>query len=333
MEGVFVARLVIAALVLMMSVVQVGCGANGAAANFDLDQTGQNFGQKILYNNKVDIVFIVDNSSSMAQNQNRLNAQIPTLVSVLRSLKMDYHIVAISTSMGLGGDGGKFLGSPMILSSETANLETLLQQKIILGEAGSNNERGLFSLETALSTSYLSTEGAGFLRDDALLAVIALSDEDDKSGKTASYYANFLDKLKPASPDGRKSWIFNFIGVLENSSVCRTFNDYSEVGTTQMQLAELSGGNKESLCSNNLSAAVSNIKTRIVQILTDFYLKSRPVKETLKVAVNGKFVSESITNGWTYIEDGTKYIIQFHGEAIPAADADIRVDYTPTNNT
>ncbi|MGZ3745610.1 MAG: hypothetical protein ACXVB1_07815 [Pseudobdellovibrionaceae bacterium] len=326
-------HLLCAPLILIMSLTQMGCGVNGAAATFDLDQTGQNFGQKILYNNKVDIVFIVDNSTSMAQHQDRLSAQVPTLVSVLKSLKMDYHIVAISTSMGLNGNGGMFLGSPMILNSQTPNLETLLQQKIAQGDTGSDNERGLYSMETALSPTYLSTGGAGFLRDDALLAVIELSDENDKSGKTASYYASFLDQLKPATTNGRKSWIFNFIGVLENSSACRTFNDYSEVGTTLMQLADLSGGNKESICSNNLSSAVTNIKARIVQILTDFYLKSRPAKETLKVAVNGQLIPESATNGWTYIEDGTKYIIQFHGDSIPPADADIRVDYTPSNNS
>lgn len=326
-------RAIIPALVLVFSLTQMGCGANGAAASFDLDQTEQNFGQKILYNNKVDIVFIVDNSTSMTQHQSRLSQQIPALVSALRSLKMDYHIVAISTSMGAGGNGGQFLGSPTVLTGQTGDLEALLQQRIAQGETGSNNERGLASLETALSTSYLSTGGAGFLRDDALLAVIELSDEDDKSTKTASYYATFLDKLKPASVEGRKSWIFNFIGVLENTSACRTFNDYSEVGLIQMQLAEISGGNKESLCSSNLSSAVSNIKARIVQILTDFYLKSRPLKHTLKVMVNGKLVSESVTNGWTYIEDGAKYIIRFTGEAVPPADADIRVDFTATDNS
>lgn len=326
------ARSIITALVLILSLSQVGCGGNGAAANFDLDQTEQNFGQKILYNNKVDIVFIVDNSTSMGQHQARLSAQIPNLVQVLKSLKMDYHIVTLSTSMGLDGNGGQFLGAPKVLNSQSANLNSLLQQRIAQGEAGSNNERGLFSLESALSPSYLSGEGAGFLREEALLAVIALSDENDKSNKTASYYANFLDKLKPASSDGRKSWIFNFIGVLENSSACRTFNDYSEVGLIQMQLAELSGGNKESLCSNSLSSAVSNIKARIVQILTDFYLKTRPLKHTLKVAVNGKLISESASNGWTYVEENGKYIIRFKGEAVPPADADIRVDFTPTDN-
>jgi len=331
-EG-FVGRALFSAFLLVYSLIQTGCGAQGSAAIFDVDQVGENFGQKILYNNKVDILFIVDNSTSMAQHQGRLSQQIPYLVTALRALKMDYHIAAISTSMGADGNGGQFLGSPSVLTNQTGNLEALLQQRIAQGETGSNSEKGLLSMETALSPAYLSTGGAGFLRDDALLAVIELSDEDDKSAKTASYFANLLDALKPAAVDGRKSWIFNFIGVLENTSACRTFNDYSEVGALQMQLAELSGGNKESLCSNSLSSALSNIKSRIVQILTDFYLKSRPVKQTLKVAVNGRLVPESATNGWTYIEDGNKYIIRFTGDAVPAADADIRVDFTPTDNS
>lgn len=325
-------RSIITALICILSLSQVGCGGNGAAATFDLDQTEQNFGQKILYNNKVDIVFIVDNSTSMAQHQQRLSAQIPTLVAVLKSLKMDYHIVAISTSMGVDGNGGQFIGSPTVLTNKTANLETLLQQRIAQGETGSNNERGLLSLETALSPAYLNGAGVGFLRDEALLAVIELSDEDDKSTKTASYYANFLDQLKPPSVEGRKSWIFSFIGVLENSSACRTFNDYSEVGLIQMQLAEISGGNKESLCSSNLSSAVSNIKARIVQILTDFYLKTEPLVKTIRVAVNGKLVAQSDTNGWTYVQENGKHIIRFKGDSVPPADADIRIEYTPTTN-
>lgn len=325
-------RTIIVVGIFLLSISQAGCGGNGAGAQFDLDQTSQNFGQKILYNNKVDIVFIVDNSTSMAQHQQSLSQQIPSLVSTLQSLKMDYHIVVISTGIGLDGNGGRFLGSPRILTPQTPNLGDLLQQRIAQGEAGSNKERGLYSLETALSSSYLSSEGAGFLREEALLAVIELSDEDDKSGQAASYYAHFLDQLKPPSEEGRKSWVFNFIGVLENSSACRTFNDYSEVGVIQMQLAELSGGNQESLCAQSLSSAVSNIKARIVQILTDFYLKTKPVKKTLVVTVNGKPVSESPTHGWIYVEENNKYIIRFTGEAIPPADADIRVDFTPTEN-
>jgi hypothetical protein len=321
-------RLLLGALVAGLFLMQMGCG-NGAATDFDIDSTSENFGQKVLYNNKVDIVMLIDNSTSMQQHQTRLSQQMPTLVSVLQSLKMDYHIVVITTSMGSGGDGGQFRGSPTVLSNQTPGLAQALADRVLQGEAGKDLERGLESLQTVLSPGYLSTDGAGFLRDDALLAVIALSDEDDSSAGTAASYAAFLEKLKPAGKDGRKSWIFNFIGVLDNSSQCRTFNDYSAPGTKFMQLADFSGGNKESICTSNLASAVTNIKARIVQILTDFFLAEKALEKTISVVVNGVPVPKSDVNGWSYIESGSTYFVRFNGNAVPPADADIRIDYTP----
>jgi hypothetical protein len=324
-------RFPVLSLVAALSLMASGCG-NNAMTSFAIDQTSENFGQKVLYNNKVDIVMIIDNSTSMQQHQTRLSAQMPTLVSVLQSLRMDYHIVVITTSMGSGGDGGQFRGSPTVLTSGTPDLANALSQRIVQGEAGKDLERGLESLQTVLSPAYLTTDGVGFLRDDALLAVIALSDEEDSSSGTAASYAAFLEKLKPAGKDGRKSWIFNFIGVLDDSSQCRTFNDYSSPGLKFMQLADISGGNKESICTSNLASAVTNIKARIVQILTDFYLAEPPLLSSIIVMVNGVLVPQSTTNGWTYIEDGTKYMIRFTGASVPPADADIRIDYKPMSN-
>lgn len=316
------------ALGMALLLIQTGCG-NGAATSFEINSTSENFGQKVLYNNKVDIVMLIDNSTSMQQHQARLSKQMPTLVSVLQSLKMDYHIVVITTSMGSGGDGGQFKGSPTVLTNQTANLATVLSDRILQGEAGKDLERGLESLQSVLDPGYLATDGAGFFRDDALMAVIALSDEDDSSAGTASTYASLLEKLKPAGKDGRKSWIFNFIGVLSNSSQCRTFNDYSAPGSKFMQLADISGGNKESICTSNLASAVTNIKARIIQILTDFYLGEKPAPLTIKVRVNGILVPQNTENGWSYIEEAGKYLIRFNGTSIPPADADIHIDYTP----
>jgi hypothetical protein len=325
----FSARLLLGGMAVIFAALQTAC-SNGAASSFNVDQSSQNFGQKILYNNKVDIVWIVDNSSSMQQHQTRLSQQIPILVSALQNLKMDYHMVAITTSMGADGTGGQFLGAPAVLTSTTPNLQSLLASRILQGETGSNLERGFLSLETALSPAYLANQGAGFLREDALLTVINLSDEDDKSTESAATIANFLDKLKPAVTSGRKSWIFNFIGVLDSSSQCRTFNDYSEPGLKMMQLVDISGGTKESICSSNLAGAVSNIKARIVQILTDFYLADQPIEATIRVVVNGQLIEKSTTNGWSYFQDGSKFVVRFNGTAIPPADADIHITYTAT---
>ena len=186
--------------------------------NYGIVSKNESFGQTYTYNNKVDILWVVDNSSSMQQHQSRLSDQIPEMVSKLNSLKMDYHMGVITSSMGGdNADGGKLIGSPKYLVPSTGNLTNLLRTRLIVGQTGSNNEKGLESAETVLSAGYAGGEGKGFLRDDALLVVIVLSDEEDKSRSVATavdYYKNFFDSVKRPWADGSRSWVLNFIGVL-----------------------------------------------------------------------------------------------------------------------
>jgi hypothetical protein len=299
--------------------------------NFAIAPAEQNFNQSILRNNKVDIIWIMDNSSSMQKHQSDLSAQVPDLVAKLNSLKMDYHMAVITTSMGGSNpNGGHFIGSPRILTNSTANLASVLTSRLVVGQDGSDNERGLDSLEAVLSSSYLANEGAGFLRDDAYLAVIALSDEDDKSHTSStavSYYTNLLDGVKKPWTDGSRAWMMNFIGVLSLTSQCKTYNDYAEPGLTYMGLASASGGNQESICTSDMTGAVSNIRSRIVQVLTDYALAQVPNISTIVVTMNGVVVPHSNVNGWDYISSTN--VIRFYGTAIPAADVDIKVTFTP----
>lgn len=297
---------------------------------FDLPPTSEKFDQKIAYNNKVDIIWIVDNSTSMLKHQKNLSAQIPDLVQKLNTLKMDYHIAVITTSIGGDHpDGGKLIGSPKFLTATTPDLESSLKNRMIVGEVGSNRERGLESLYNVLSPAYVNNEGVGFLREDALLVIIALSDEDDKSAVSNpfKYYSEFLDKIKQPWVDGSRSWVFNFIGVLPSSVNCRTFNDYAEAGLIFIDMVNFSGGVKESICSTNFSTAVSNIRSRIYQILTDFKLAKKPVIESIVVTIDGQSIPRDSTNGWDYVEPLNA--IRFYGAAVPAADADIKIDFKP----
>lgn len=299
---------------------------------FDLPPSQDNFEQNVTYNNKVDILWIVDNSTSMLKHQQRLSEQVPDLVSKLNALKMDYHMAVVTSSMGGSNpDGGKFIGNPKYVTSKTPDLVNSLKNRMIVGEAGSNLERGLESMENALSSGYLANEGKGFYREDALLVVIALSDEDDFSKSNSSagitYYKNFLDSIKTPWVDGSRSWVFNFIGVLSLTSQCKTFNDFASAGLSYMGLADESGGVKESICSTNLASAVGNIRSRIYQILTDFKLSKVPLVETIEVKINGVSIPRDTVNGWDYV--ASLNVVRFYGTAVPAADASIKVDFKP----
>lgn len=301
---------------------------------FVVPQESTSFEQSVTYNNKVDVVLMVDNSSSMDLYQNRLANQVPDMIDALDHVGMDYQIVVVTTDMRASGNGGKFIGTPRVLTNGSANLKSLLTARVKQGTGGSDLERGLLSVKTALSPAYLTTAGKGFLRNDALLAVIALSNEDDSSDGNLDDYKNFFNQLKPnlktAFGDSRQ-WMVNFIGVPNLQSSCSTSLDgvYKEPGQRWIDLANYTGGAVEPICDTSLAQAVTNIRQRIVQVLTDFHLGREPQIKSISVKINGQVVPESKENGWEYVADG--YIVRFHGNAVPTATDKISVDYQPAS--
>ncbi len=311
---------------LLFSIVAVGLIVGCNKQTYSLPSESQVFEQIVQYNNKVDVLLMVDNSSSMDTYQNRLAEQAPGMVAALNQLGMDYRIAVVTTDMRGGGNGGSLVGNPKVLSASTPNLASLLTTRIRQGNGGSDLERGLQSIETALNAD---TE---FLRADAMLAVIALSNEDDYSAGTASFYKQYFDAKKPkfqAFNGEAQGWLVNFIGVPNLQSSCSTALDgiYKEPGLKWIDLANASGGLVQPVCDTSLANAMENIRKRIVQVLTDFHLGRKPLVDSILVKVDGQVVPRSSVNGWDYIEDG--YLVRFYGTAVPGADAKISIDFDP----
>jgi hypothetical protein len=293
---------------------------------YSLPDQSQVFEQTVQYNNKVDIVLMVDNSSSMDTYQRKLADQVSGMIDSLNKIGMDYQIVVVTTDMRGGGNGGVFVGFPQILTPSTPNLSAVLTNRVRQGNGGSDLERGLQSIETALRGD------SSFLRSDAMLAIIALSNEDDYSAGSADDFRQYFDQLKPKFTgfNGEtQAWIVNFIGVPDLQSSCSTALDgiYKEPGLKWIALAQASGGLVQPICDTTLAQAVDNIRSRIVQVLTDFHLGRKPKIETIVVKINGQLIPQSNINGWQYIEKG--YVIRFYGSAVPSADSSISVDFTP----
>lgn len=309
---------------------------NNTPTNFALPSAEQKFDQVISYNNKVDILFVIDNSRSMLQYQNNLARKIPELIATLNSLKMDYHVAVTSSTMA--SDSNRYpmtrqiLGTPKHLTEQNINL---LSNRLLVGESGSDLERGLDAM-AFVTGGYAQQFAPGFLRSDALLSIIFLGEEDDQSSEFGSGnsndFINYLNRLKPPFKEGGRAWIANYIGTVTNQA-CDNLGGFVSIGAGYIRLVTASNGVKESICNSDLSRAVANIKTRIIGQLTQFYLKSAPNKTTLKVVVGGRIVNEDAINGWSLESetnvDKIQYFIRFHGSSVPKADEGIKIDYLP----
>jgi hypothetical protein len=177
---------------------------------------GTTFTQKI--NNKIDILFMVDNSSSMTEMQNKLYDQLPNFMAVLEGLqtKPDLHVAVVSSDMGAPGDAtssigctakgdqGQFQSMPRGTCTDTTlqngatyiaddgsgnknysgnDIGTVFQCIALLGDKGCGFEHQLASIDRALGA-----DGGGppsvnsdFLRADAYLGIVILTNEDDCS--------------------------------------------------------------------------------------------------------------------------------------------------------
>ena len=163
----------------------------------------------------VDILFMIDNSSEMTSMQNKLALQMPTFVRALESLSNglpNVHIAVISSDLGAPGDstssimctaagdkglfqvgagcltpplvpGATFISNVDGVANYTGSLEDVLSCATVLGDKGCGFEHQLGSIARALGAdgSPIPAENAGFLRPDAELAIIVLSNEDDCS--------------------------------------------------------------------------------------------------------------------------------------------------------
>lgn len=313
----------------------VGC--SNAATNFGLPTQQDAFSGQIFYNNKVDILFVVDNSKSMLQYQQRLAAQVPSMIATLNSLKMDYRVAVTTTTMASDTINypmsRQLIGAPAYLTMNNINL---LTDRIIVGESGSDLERGLDAMRYVTSTNYLNSIGSDFIRNDALLSVIFISDEYDQSSEfgnpNSNDFINYLNSRKPAFSSGAMAWLGNYIGILTNQS-CDILGGNVSIGSQFIKLVTASNGVKSSICNPDLSLAVSNIKARIIDQITAYRFPDTPNKATINVTVGGRGISEDPVNGWTLetesLSGSTKYLLKFHGSSIPAADENVSVQYKP----
>jgi hypothetical protein len=154
---------------------------------------------------KVDLLFVVDDSGSMADEQVNLAASVPGFIQAIRDQLANtqgYHIGVITTdaypyndpactaegslvTQTAGPDSSAAVCTPFTSGfrwmDETEDLDVKFPCAARVGTGGDGNERPAQTLQAALQPA-LQAVGAcndGFLRPDALLVVVIITDEED----------------------------------------------------------------------------------------------------------------------------------------------------------
>ncbi|MEO1334754.1 MAG: choice-of-anchor D domain-containing protein, partial [Myxococcota bacterium] len=279
---------------------------------------------------QADVLFVVDDSGSMAQEQRNLGRNLSSFLSFAIEEGIDYHIAVTTTDANSTGERGRFVpilgrSTERVISPQTVDPSAVFERNTNVGTAGSGTERGMEAAFLALSDPLINTSNTGFLRRDAALAVIFVSDESDSSNRSVNFYENFLRNLNGFRNPSKLS-VSAVVGT--TNPICESDSSRADYAPRYIDLAERTGGVVESICSSNWGQTLSNIGRNSFGLRRQFSLSSRPVPQTVAVLVNGVLlprIDASDTVNWTF--DTANDVISFAAMAVPPPGAIIEVTY------
>lgn len=279
---------------------------------------------------QVDVLWVVDDSCSMSEEQNNIASNAQNFLSRALNLNTDFQIGLVTTDMEDANKSGKLQsrnGRPKIIDRATADPVGAFADNVRQGTSGSAEEQGLEATHSALTDPLINDPAAnqGFLRDDAKLVVIAVSDEEDQSTATVDFYVDFLKNLKGY----RNSDMMSFsaiVGYDESSgqaSDCSSSDGQAVPGARYIDVAGRTGGLKRSICSSNWGQIADDLGLDAFGAKSQFFLSREPIASTIHVEVNGQTVAQS--GNWSY--EASSQSVIFEPTATPPQSATVVIDY------
>ncbi len=286
-----------------------------------------------------DVLFVMANTGSMQTKLSAVLAAVPAFAGLLTDSPLDWHVGVTTTGLSpgpdalwgcpggaQGGEDGRLFpvdGSlPRVLDRATGDLTDALEEHLQVGFCH-YYQQGLQAMALALTPPLATSAKApgtpqpadgngGFLRDDASLAVVVVSDDDDYSGLPIATYVQVLRELSGWGRQRRVS-----LSAVVDQSGCP---QDTRVGTRYLATARATAGATEDLCATDLGPAFAALGRQATTLQRVFPLSQLPQPGTINVTVDGATAS-----GWSY--DPGANAVDFQPGAEPPAGSHVAVSY------
>lgn len=290
--------------------------------------------------NQLDVLFVISNTTTMADYQARLAAAIPGWIATARTRGVELNVGVTSTGLfprgtscpggARGGENGRLFpidhSRPRLVSSTSSDAATLIQGNTGVGTCH-NLEQGLEAMRQALSSPLIDHDkdprtpdpndgNLGLLRAPAQLAVIFVSDEDDHSGFDPSTYAQFIRALKGPGMSQRST----VSAIVPTDASCVTAGPPGPRFTT---VAQQTGGTVQSVCGNNYGPVLDRVTNQAAGPQREFRLSAVPsTPSQIAVTVDGQVYEAS---RWSY--DPVNNSVLFAVTSVPNPGQQIAIRY------
>lgn len=306
---------------------------------------------------KADILLVVDDSCSMQDKQTALANNFNSFIQYAVAANVDYQIGVTTTSEseqdcvpGFGcvavnskGPAGKLVRDTStglkFVKPTTPAVSSVFGRLVNVGTNGASTETALATSVLALTPPVISSDNAGFLRTDANLAVVVISDASDQSTQPVTYYQNLLVNVKGFQ---RLSY-FTFSAITPRASSAPGGCTYDETGANSSRydpVVQYTSGVADEICNTNWASTLQNLGRTAFGYRTQFYLNNTP--DTAMTQVTVRVSGQSLPSGcpgtantcatgvtcsnWCF--DTASNSIKFASTATPQPGVPLEIQYT-----
>ncbi len=226
-----------------------------------------------------DVLFAIDHSCSMSDDNANINANIPYFFDVLDVYNLDYHVGVMSTE-GISETSSGLIsswGSEPFIDSNTPNPESYFS--LMNNSTVGYGEQGLDAFLAATTLSY--DHNREFFRPEVPLHLIVISDEPDQSVRMNS--VRFVD------------WTNNWLELKKEADVTFSavvFTTTSDCGTgwevpdsSYTYVSNHIGGEVVDICEDDWSLTLEALAEHAVNQRYEYFLSRNPVEGSFNVLV------------------------------------------------
>lgn len=285
---------------------------------------------------EVDVLLVVDNSSSMQPYQAQLGANFEPFILPFLDGNIDYHVAVTTTDDGndatvVDPARGAFVAPVITAEMDLVSAESTFRSGVNVGTDGSGFEVGLKTAWLALTDeANLGEQIAGFLREDASLSIIFVSDEEDQSPWPVDDYVNAFWQLK--GHRARHAFNASALTVTDTEQCAAGTTSFSTPGTRYVDVVDQTLGVSGNLCSGDFAQLAIELGIANTQVLDTYFLSAEPESATLAVSVGLAGIVTVLpceSGGWMYdrVGPGALPAVVFDRDHLPEPGGRLSISY------
>lgn len=253
----------------------------------------------------VDVLFYVDQSWSMEDDQAALGDNFQRFIDRLAVVTPDWQVMVVTEDDGCT--------RYPILTPTTLDWRTTFLLAVTQGEGGLLTEAGLSVVANALERTGDRACNDGFLRPDSYVHVILVSDEPEQSPDP---WDTYVARMDAATVEATSFKISAVAGDFPGG--CETASNSARAGSGYWEAVVATGGTFLSICSDWSIHADTLADETVVR--DTFGLRNTPDLPTLTVTVNGV-----VRTDWVY--EAPANAVVFNAGSAPTAGDTVVLEY------